>query len=96
MRRSTSTRPPGPRRFGSTLRYLHAYRGQFTYEDHETPWGIIAPNMDITITNSRGYNGDAAFKGGLVTIQNYVPMWTDFDAHFSIDGAQMGSHGCNR
>ena len=89
MRRSTSTSPPGPRRFVSTLRYLHAYRGQFTYEDHETPWGIIAPNMDITVTNSRGYNGDAAFKGGLVTIQNYVPMWTDFDAHFSIDGSTI-------
>ncbi len=89
MRRSTSTSPPGPRRFVSTLRYLHAYRGQFTYEDHETPWGIIAPNMDISITNSRGYNGDATFTGGLVTIQNYVPMATDFDAHFSIDGSRI-------
>ncbi len=89
MRRSSNTAPPGPRRFVSTLRYLRAYRGQFTYEDHETPWGIVAPNMDITITNSRGYNGDATFTGGLVTIQNYVPMWTDFDAHFAVDGSTI-------
>lgn len=84
-----SNRPPGPRRFVTTVKYVHAYRGQFTYEDHETPWGIIAPNMDITVTNSQGYNGTAIFKGGLVTIQNYVPMWADFDAHFFLDGAKL-------
>lgn len=89
MRRSNSSNPPGPRRFVTTLEYVRAHRGHFTYEDHETPWGIIAPNMDITVTNSRGYNGDATFKGGLVTIQNYVPMWTDFDAHFAIEGSKI-------
>ncbi|MGE3955867.1 MAG: translocation/assembly module TamB domain-containing protein [Vicinamibacterales bacterium] len=89
FRRSESNRPPGPRRFVTTVKRVHAYRGQFTYEDHETPWGIIAPNIDITVTNSRGYNGDAAFKGGLVTIQDYVPMWADFNAHFFIDGSKL-------
>ncbi|HUR34616.1 MAG TPA: translocation/assembly module TamB domain-containing protein [Vicinamibacterales bacterium] len=89
LRRSSSDRPPGPRRFVSTLQYLHAYRGQFAYEDHETPWGILAPNIDINITNSQGYNGDATFHGGLVTIQNYLPMWADFKAHFFIDGSKL-------
>jgi hypothetical protein len=89
LRRNRNNRPPGPRRFTTTLRYLHAYRGQFAYEDHEAPWSILAPNIDITITNSRGYNGDATFHGGLVSIQDYVPMWADFDAHFFIDGTKL-------
>lgn len=81
--------PAGPRRFVTTLKYVHAYRGQFSYEDHEAPWSILAPNIDITVTNSRGYNGDARFHGGLVTIQNYVPMWANFNAHFFIDGTKL-------
>ena len=89
LRRNESERPPGPRRFVSTMKYLHAYRGQFAYEDHGSPWSILAPNIDITITNSQGYNGSATFHGGLVSIQNYVPMWADFDAHFFIDGSKI-------
>jgi translocation and assembly module TamB len=87
--RRPRTTPAGPRRFVTTLQYVHAYRGQFAYEDHEAPWSILAPNIDITVTNSRGYNGDARFHGGLVTIQNYVPMWANFDAHFFIDGTKL-------
>ena len=87
--RNNSSRPPGPRPFTTTVKSLHAYRGQFTYEDHEAPWGILAPNIDINITNSNGYNGDAAFHGGLVSIQNYEPMWADFTAHFFIDGTKL-------
>lgn len=89
LKRDAPTSPPGPRRFTSTLRSLHAYRGQFTYEDHESDWGILAPNIDIAIDNSRGYNGTAAFHGGLVTIQDYVPMWADFSAHFFVEGSQL-------
>jgi hypothetical protein len=89
LKRNSSNRPAGPRRFTTTLRYLHAYRGQFAYEDHEAPWSILAPNIDITITNSRGYNGDATFHGGLVSIEDYVPMWADFKAHFFIDGTKL-------
>jgi hypothetical protein len=89
VRRNRSARPPGPRRFTSTLRYLRAWRGQFAYEDHEAPWSILAPNIDITITNSRGYNGDATFHGGLISIEDYVPMWADFKAHFFIDGTKL-------
>src|SRR4051794_35533179 len=38
--RNNSGRPPGPRRFVTTLQYVHAFRGQFAYEDHEAPWAI--------------------------------------------------------
>lgn len=89
LRRNEPTTPPGPRRFTSTLRDLHAYRGQFAYEDHESNWSILAPNIDIKIDNSRGYNGTAAFHGGLVSISDYVPMWADFSAHFNIDGSKL-------
>ena len=36
-------------------------RGQFTYEDHQTPWSIVCPNLDLTIGNLPNYHGD----GGL-------------------------------
>ena len=35
--------PDGPKRFTTTLQYLRASRGQFTYEDHETPWSVDLP-----------------------------------------------------
>ncbi|MFL6280439.1 MAG: hypothetical protein ACJ731_10040, partial [Vicinamibacterales bacterium] len=44
-------KPPGPKRMTTTLKWLRAYRGQFAFEDHETPWGVICPNLDINITN---------------------------------------------
>jgi len=89
IKRNNDGRPPGPRRFTTTVKNVHAYRGQFAYEDHEAPWSILAPNIDITVDNSRGYNGVAAFHGGLVSIQDYVPMWADFNAHFFIDGTKL-------
>ena len=89
LRRRNSANPPGPQRFTTTVRSIHAYRGQFAYEDHEASWGILAPNIDINITNSHGYNGDATFHGGLVSIQDYVPMWANFGAHFFIDGSKL-------
>lgn len=79
----------GPRRFTSTLRYFHGARGQFAYEDHETPWSVLAPGIDLNITNFPRYHGVASFKGGVVSIQDYVPMWADFKAYFSIDGGQL-------
>ncbi len=89
FRREDSGRPPGPRRFTSTTRYFHGTRGSFTYEDHETPWGIVAPGIELTITNFPKYHGEASFKGGLVSIQQYVPMWADFRAFFTIDGNDL-------
>src|SRR6267378_1722458 len=37
--------PQGPKRFTTTVQYLRASRGQFTYEDHQTPWSIVCPNL---------------------------------------------------
>ena len=82
-------KPPGPRRVTTTLQYLRAHRGQFTFEDHETPWGVVCRNLDITIGNLPNYHGSATFTGGTVTIQDFVPMWANMKANFTIDGSRI-------
>jgi hypothetical protein len=79
----------GPPRFTTTLKYLRAWRGQFTYEDHEAPWSIVAPTIDLNITNLPKYHGTAKFKGGIIKIQNHLPMWGDFAAAFELDGPRV-------
>ena len=75
----------GEKRFTTTLKYLRAWRGQFAYEDHETPWSIVARNLDINIGNLPGYHGTATFSGGTVAIQNDVPFAASMKARFTID-----------
>jgi hypothetical protein len=82
-------KPPGPKRMTTTLKWLRAYRGQFAFEDHETPWGVICPNLDINITNVPNYHGTAQFTGGTVTIQDFVPMWANMKADFDLDGPRI-------
>ncbi len=83
------TTPEGPKRFTTTARYIHAGRGQFTFEDHEAPWSIVCPNLDITIGNLPQYHGEAVFNGGVVKIQDYAPMWANMRASFVIDGSRI-------
>lgn len=82
-----SQEPEGPKRFETTLKYLRASRGQFTFEDHGAPWSIVCPNLDITIGNLPNYHGEAVFTGGTVQIQDHLPMATDMKARFVIDGS---------
>ena len=81
--------PPGPKRFTTTLRYLRAFRGQFTFEDHETPWSVVCRNLDVNIRNVPNYHGTATFNGGTVAIQDFVPMWANMKAQFVIDGPRI-------
>ena len=89
FKKSQSKGPSGPRRFVTTLKNVHAYRGKFVYEDHETPWGVVAPNLEVKVDNSQGYNGTVTFGRGEISIQNYVPFWADFEAHLFIDGSKL-------
>jgi hypothetical protein len=82
-------RPKGSRRFTVTLKYLRAWRGQFVYEDHQVPWSVTAPDIDFDITNLPTYNGHATFHGGVVQIQNDLPMWVNFKTRFSLDGPRV-------
>jgi hypothetical protein len=81
--------PKGPQRFTTTLRYLRAWRGQFAFEDHETPWSVVAPNLDINISRTAEYRGTAVFSHGTVAIQDHVPFWANMKASFVIDGPHV-------
>jgi TamB, inner membrane protein subunit of TAM complex len=77
----------GPRRFTTTLKSVVASRGQFTYEDHGTPWSTVARNLTVEVTNPLNeYRGKASFSDGTVRIQSYEPFRADMQSSFKIDG----------
>lgn len=81
-----SKTPKGPRRFTTTIYYLHAYRGQFIYLDHGT-WSTVARNLDIYVRHNTGeYLGTATITDGTVRIKDYLPMRSDMRVKFKVDG----------
>ena len=88
LKRKTKT-PPGPKRFTTTLQYLHAYRGQFTFVDHGT-WTTVARNLDISVRHDTGeYLGTATITDGTVRIKDYEPMRADMRVTFKVDGSLL-------
>jgi translocation and assembly module TamB len=85
----TRDTPPGPKRFTTTVKYLRAFRGQFTYEDHQSPWSIVCRNLDFNLGNVPGYHGTAVFSGGTVQIQNYKPFAVAMRASYRLDGPHV-------
>ena len=85
--------PKGPRgksAWTTTLQYVHAGRGMFTYQDHSTPWGIVARNLDVTVARpGNEYVGQARFSDGLTAIQGYVPFRTDMTSTFKIENGRV-------
>ncbi len=85
--------PDGPRRetgWTTTLRYVRAHRGEFTYVDHGTPWSTVARNLDVVVSRPRDeYRGRASFSNGTVAIQSYVPMRADMTSTFKIEGGKV-------
>ena len=79
----------GPRRFTTTLSYVRAHRGQFTFEDHGAPWSTIARNLDVTFGKGVDYRGRASFQGGTVKIGDHLPMWAHMQAQFKLDGPRV-------
>src|SRR5207342_919767 len=86
---TNSDAPGGPKRFTTTLKYLRAWRGQFTYLDHEAPWSVVARNIDIHMGNLPKYHGTATFTGGTVAIQNHVPFSASMKAAYEIDEGRI-------
>ena len=76
--------PAGTKRFVTTVQYVRAHRGQFTFEDHGTPWSTVVRNLDINVTKVLGYRGEVTSHGSVVTIQNYLPMSMDLRALFKV------------
>ena len=75
----------GPSAWTTTLQYVRAHRGEFTYADHGTPWSVVSRNLDVIVTRPTSeYRGQARFSNGTVSIQNYVPMRTDMSTTFRI------------
>ena len=80
---------PEDRRFVTTLQSIRAHRGQFAYEDHVTPWSVVAPNLDVTITKIFDYRGQASFSDGTVRIGSFEPMGAEMRTTFTLDGGQV-------
>ncbi len=38
----------------TTLEWVRAHRGEFTYEDHVAPWSVITRNLDVTVAAGDG------------------------------------------
>jgi hypothetical protein len=88
--RLTPRGPRGQSSWTTTLHYVKAGRGQFTFQDHNTPWGIIARNLDVTVARPGSeYVGQASFSDGLTMMQGYVPFRTDMQSTFKIDGGRV-------
>ena len=75
----------GPSAWTTTLAYVRAHRGEFTYADHGTPWSVVTRNLEVTVSKPTSeYRGQARFTNGTVAIQNYVPMRADMRTIFRI------------
>ena len=74
-----------PSSWTTTLQYVRASRGEFTYADHGTPWSVVSRNLDVIVGRPTSeYRGQARFTNGTISIQNYVPMRADMSTTFRI------------
>lgn len=78
--------PPGPKRFVTTVRSVVATGGEFSFKDHGVPWSTVARNLEVTVEKTTGYGGTAKFRNATIAIQQYLPMQTDMDGVFNIEG----------
>lgn len=86
---TSGTPSSGPGFFSTTISYVRASRGHFTYMDHGTPWSTVLPGLDITVMKLAGYRGFSSSTGGVVRIQDYEPMPGDLRTWFRIEGGHV-------
>jgi hypothetical protein len=79
----------GPRRFVTTVRHVRAWNGEFTFEDHVTPWSTVARNLEVVVEKTTEYRGRAQFSNGTVRIQSYEPMWATMRSTFTIEDGKV-------
>jgi hypothetical protein len=89
---SDPNKPKGPSRFSTRLASVLATRGNFTYQDHGTPWGITTPDLTVTLgwggpTND--YRGTARFSDGTVRILSYQPFRAGMQGRFNMVGGKI-------
>lgn len=82
----------GPSRFTTTLKSVTTSRGQFTYDDHTTPWTTVARSLNVSLYRSfatNDYRGRASFANGTIKIQSYEPFRADMQSRFRLDGSKI-------
>ncbi len=84
--RPASTRP---RPVVTTLQKIRAHRGEFVFDDHGGRWGVVAPNLDVTVAKVGDYGGQARFHGGTVHFAGFQPMWANMSTTFKIQGGKV-------
>ncbi|MCX6552688.1 MAG: translocation/assembly module TamB domain-containing protein [Acidobacteria bacterium] len=85
----SNTPSSGPSPIKVSAAYVHAWRGQFTYEDHGTPWSTVVRNLDVTVLKLVGYRGYSRSSNGTVTVQRYLPMAAALRTWFRIDDGKI-------
>ncbi len=73
----------GPPPVVTTMRYVHAQRGELIFNDYGSDWRAVARNMDVVVTKGAEYQGQAQFTDGTIVIQNYQPMTADMSLAFT-------------
>lgn len=85
-------RPPGPKRFTTTLRRILAERGQVTYIDHATPWSFHTPDIQVTLFRRPfrdDYGGAATFENARIKIQDYEEFGAKMRSQFGWKGSRL-------
>lgn len=83
---STEPSESGEKLFVTTFQRIQAKNGELTFEDHASPWSVIARNLDINVVKAQDYRGEVNFSGGTIQIQEYEPMNASLQASFEIEG----------
>jgi TamB, inner membrane protein subunit of TAM complex len=86
------TKRQGPPAFITTVKSVVASRGHLIYQDHGTPWGIVASNLTVQLVKSaptNDYRGRSTFSGGTVQIMGYQPFRLDMQSRFKLNGAKV-------
>jgi TamB, inner membrane protein subunit of TAM complex len=77
-------------RMTTTVRQVTARNGQFTYDDHTTPWLVVCRNLNVSVFKGLDtYRGTAQFTNGAVKILQYDAFPTDMQTRFKIDGGKI-------
>ena len=76
-------------RFVTTLSYVRAHRGTFTYNDFGSDWSAVARNLDVRVAKVLDYRGSATFSDGTVQIGSFQPMTAAMQADFKVEGGKV-------
>jgi hypothetical protein len=87
----TRDTPRGQSRWTTTLQYVRAHRGTFTYQDFGTPWGIVARNIDVVVEKpgTENYRGSAISPNGWLRSRTTCRSAPICDRQFEINDGRV-------